>query len=138
MASPDKESFLWEWTLPKSFRCTLQEALYRTREERHEEDGTELTMETVPYQHIELTHHQEIYVVLQAKAKQGETLSLIEGPDDLETQLGVSLVDECEMATNRLLMHIPDIFPQGVPHIRYQRLVTIHPGCNKAELAQTL
>ena len=55
---------------------------------------------------------------------------------DLETELGVSLVDEYEMPTNRLLMHIPDIFPQGVPHVRYQRLVTIHPGCNKAELAQ--
>ena len=128
VASPDKESFLWEWTLPESFRCTLQEALYRTREERHEENGTELTMETVPYQHIELTHHQEIYVVLQAKAKQGETLSLIEGPGDLETELGVSLVDEYEIPTNTLLIHIPDTFPQGVPHVRYQRLVTIHPG----------
>ena len=119
VASPNKESFLLEWSLPDSFRCTLQEALYRTREERHEEDGAELTMETVPYQHIELTHHQEIYV-LQAKAKQGETLSVMEGPDDLETELGVSLVDEYEMPPNRLLIDILDIFYQGVPHVRYQ------------------
>ena len=65
-------------------------------------------------------------------------LSVIEGPDDLETELGVSLVDEYEMPTNRLLMHIPDTFPQGVPHVKYQRLVTIHPGYDKGELAQTL
>ena len=65
-------------------------------------------------------------------------LSLIEGPEDLETEVGVSLVGEYEMPTNRSLMHIPDIFPQGVPHVRYQRLVTIHPGYNKAEQAQTL
>ena len=77
-------------------------------------------METVPYQHLELTHHQEMYVVLQAKAKKGEMLSLLEGPEDLETELGVSLVDEYEMPTNRLLMHIPAIFLQGVPHVWYQ------------------
>ena len=28
-------------------------------------------------------------------------------------------------------------FPRGVPHVRYQRLVTIRPGLNKPDLAQT-
>ena len=116
-----------------STRHTLQEALYCAREE-----GAELTVETVPYQHIELTHHDEIDVVPQAKAKHGELQSPIEGPEDLETELGVSLAAGYEIPTNRLQMHMPHVFPQGAPHVRYPHLVTIHPRMSKAHLAQTL
>ena len=92
----------------------------------------------LPYHHIKLTRHEEIYVVPQAKAKHGEILSPIEGQEDLETKLGVSLVEGYEVRTKRLLMHMPDVFPQGVPHVRYRHLVTTHPGYSKADLAQTL
>ena len=68
-----------------------------------------------------------MFVLLQAKpGKGGGSNTAVYGPEDLALELAATLdeelVEEEELPGGPYLQYL---FPTGVPHLKYQRLVTV-------------
>ena len=71
----------------------------------------------------------DVYVIFQAKVHQIPTVSSIQDSEDLETKLHMALgFDQGEtqdQIDQDLRIIMPEVLPQGVPHMRFQRLVKV-------------
>lgn len=117
---PDDGSTLWEYTIPITMEDHLRNAL--------DTDP--------PTQYINISDPASVYIILQAKPSKGPaTATTIQGPEDLETEIyGAMGMDPPEERGPVL----PDIFPQGVPHMRWQRLTTVKDVSYLPEIARRL
>ena len=120
LPAPDPETQLWEHTFPEEAMQTVVERL-----------------QTEKVQFIDLTSQEDIFVILQAKAsKKATTHSAVTCPLDLMSEITASL--DCDMPLQSFEPFAPHVFPQTVPHIRYQRLVTLAKGVDIADLSRRL
>ena len=125
MPRPDDTCQLWEYVVPVELTDWLQQFL---------------TSDDVATQCISLADLEQIFVLLQAKpGKGGGTCTAVQGPEDLSLELAATL-DE-ELAHEDDLPrgpHLQHIFPTGVPHLRYQRLVALADESQIGGLARRL
>ena len=78
-------------------------------------------------QWLELTDYKRLYIVLQAKSsKLNKGAQDIQSPEDvaleMATALDAEVDDECPLPRLPFLTHV---FATEVPHMRYQRIVTL-------------
>ena len=99
-----------------------------------------LASEDVATQWISLADPEQVFVVLQAKpGKGGGKNTAVQGPEDLSLELAATLdeelVDEEDLPRGPHLQHI---FSNGVPHLKYHRLVTLADESQIGDLARRL
>ena len=109
---PDDTCQLWEYAVPIELTERFQKFL---------------TSEDVATQWISLADPEQVFVLLQAKPRKGGGKNTaVQGPEDLSLELAATLdeelVDEEDLPRGPHLQHI---FLTGVPHLKYQRLVTL-------------
>ena len=80
-----------------------------------------------PGQWLDLTDHEKLYIILQAKPNKGnEGIQDIKSSEDLAVELAAAmdkdLDDEVSLPRPPFLT---EVFPTGVPHMRYRRIVTL-------------
>ena len=94
-------------------------------------------LEEPPPQFDELTDVAHLHVIPQAKPRKGNTVSVssVQCAADLEAEIyGAFEVDE-PADRDRTRMFLMQFFTQGVPHMRFQRLLHILPDVPITELA---
>ena len=99
-----------------------------------------LTSKDVATQWISLADPEQVFVLLQAKPGKGVGKNTaVQGPEHLSLELVATLdeelVDEDHLPRGPHLQHI---FPTGVPHLKYQRLVTLADESQIGDLARRL
>ena len=121
LPDPEDNRKLFEYEIPTALRETLTRAL-----QHEDEEVLGLMYHT---QYIDLTDMSDVYVIFQAKIHKTPTTSSIGGPEDLETELYMALGfdqgEPLDRGDQDLRMIMPEVFPQGVPHMRFQRLVKV-------------
>ena len=125
LPQPDEFLQLFEYTCPAPYTSAFLELLRR---------------EEPPPQFVELTNVAHLHVIQQAKPRKGNTASVssVQCAADLEAEIyGALEVDE-PADRARTTMFVTQFFPQGVPHIRFQRLIHISPDVPITELAMRL
>ena len=125
LPQPDEFLQLFEYTCPAPYTSTFLELLRR---------------EEPPPQFVELTNVAHLHVIQQAKPRKGNTASVssVQCAADLEAEIyGALEVDE-PADRDRTRMFLTQFFPQGVPHMRFQRLIHISPDVPITELAMRL
>ena len=82
------------------------------------------------HQIIVLTCIDHLYMILQSKPKKGSspTSSSIPCAVDPESEIYGSLDVDEPVDHDRTRMFLPHVFPQGVPHMKYQRLTQLSGG----------
>ena len=106
IAAPDETSYLWEYLIPQVLHDTMQAFL--------EHPDTQV-------QWLDLTDHEKLYIILQAKPNKGkEGIQDIKTPEDLAVELAAAmdkdLDDDVPLPRPPFLT---EVFPRGVPHMRY-------------------
>ena len=91
-------------------------------------------------QWLDLTDHEKLYIVLQAKPNKGkEGIQDIKSPEDLAVELAAAmdkdLDDDVPLPRPPFLI---EVFPTGVPHMRYQRIVTLANENQVSQVARAL
>ena len=112
---------------------------YAVPAELVDELETFLKPEDVGAQWIDLSNPAAIFIPLQAKlGKGGGGTASIRGPEDLSYEIAASLDEEISDDIDFPRgPHLEHIFPTRVPHLCYQRLVTLH-GEDPAPMARRL
>ena len=125
IAAPDETSYLWEYQIPQVLHDRMQAFL--------EHPDTQV-------QCLDLTDHEKLYLVLQAKPNKGkEGIQDIRSPEDLAVKLAAAmdkdLDDDVPLPRPPFLT---EVFPTGVPHMRYRRIVTLANENQLSEVARGL
>ena len=109
IAAPDETSYLWEYQIPQVLHDRMQAFL--------EHPDTQV-------QWLDLTDHEKLYIILQAKPNKGkEGIQDIKSPEDLAVELVAAMDKDLddEVPLPRPLF-LKELFPT---HMRYQRIVTL-------------
>ena len=123
---PNDTCELWEYAVPIDLADRFQNFL---------------TAEEVAMQWTSLANPEKVFVLLQAKPGKGGggSNTAVQGPESLALKLATSvdeeMVQEEELSQDPCLQHL---FPIGVLHLKYRRLVTVADDNQIGELARKL
>ena len=125
IAAPDYTSYLWEYQIPQVLHDRIKAFLERP---------------SAQVQWLDLTDHEKLYIVLQAKPNKGkEGIQDIKSAEDLAVELAASMgKDKEDDVPLPRPPFLTEVFPTGMPHMWYQRIVTLANENQVSEVARRL
>ena len=123
LPKPDEHTELYEYQLPEMYREKLMQRL----------NSPEFNM-----RYVEVSTMKGLYVLQQAKPKDPKSKGSVQSAEDLVYEVCTALQEEPPTDSATLSPMIPEVFPNSVPHMRFQRITTVSPEVSLSDLALKL